>query len=101
MISDAKKRKSIPAEWLLTLLLRKGINPQWVLTGTGPRYLQAAEVTRGLPQAGSVDPVSLLKLFSPHELAAELVNRVPDPAMPECASVQRKTRRRLMYRKPR
>lgn len=36
-ISDAKKRGSIPAEWLLKLLLRRGVHPAWVLTGQGPR----------------------------------------------------------------
>ena len=34
-ISDAKRRGTIPAEWLLTLLRGKGINPDWILTGKG------------------------------------------------------------------
>ena len=36
-ISDAKRRGTIPAEWLLTLLRGKGINPDWILTGKGAR----------------------------------------------------------------
>lgn len=38
-ISDAKRRNSIPSEWLLKLLRLKLINPEWVLTGEGQRYL--------------------------------------------------------------
>ena len=40
-IADAKRRAFIPAEWLLTLLRLKGVNPEWVLTGQGPQYLCA------------------------------------------------------------
>ncbi len=42
-ISDAKRRGTIPAEWLLTLLRGKGINPDWILTGKGARCLCPAE----------------------------------------------------------
>ena len=41
-ISDAKKRQAIPAEWLVILLRHKGINPEWILTGDGPRRLGPA-----------------------------------------------------------
>lgn len=41
-VSDAKKRRSIPATWLLQMA-RRGINPDWILTGDGPRYLVASE----------------------------------------------------------
>ena len=30
-ISDAKKRRAIPAEWLIKLLKYKSTNPDWVL----------------------------------------------------------------------
>lgn len=42
-ISDAKRRGLSPAEWLLTLLRGKGINPDWILTGKGARRLAPAE----------------------------------------------------------
>ena len=42
-VADAKKRQSIPAEWLITLLQQKGINPDWILTGQGSRYLRPAD----------------------------------------------------------
>ncbi|SBW10472.1 conserved hypothetical protein [uncultured delta proteobacterium] len=42
-VSDAIRRKSIPAEWLLTLLRHDQTNPDWVLTGKGPRYLRPVD----------------------------------------------------------
>lgn len=39
-ISDAKRRGSIPAEWLIKLLKLKGINPDWIMTGHGPQFMQ-------------------------------------------------------------
>ena len=38
-ISDAEKRHSIPASWLLALLYIYDVNPIWVLTGKGCMYL--------------------------------------------------------------
>lgn len=42
-ISDAKKRKTIPPDWLLTALRKKGIRPDWILTGQGARMLQSCD----------------------------------------------------------
>lgn len=42
-ISIAKKRGAIPAEWLLKVLRKKGINPDWILTGQGPVNLLPKE----------------------------------------------------------
>ena len=41
-ISDAKKRQAIPAEWLVKLLRLKGISPEWIMTGLGPKRLGPA-----------------------------------------------------------
>ena len=38
-VSDARRRQIVPAGWLLTLLAQGGINPHWLLTGTGAKYL--------------------------------------------------------------
>lgn len=38
-ISDAKRRGSIPAQWLLSILNNEGVNPAWILTGNGAKYL--------------------------------------------------------------
>lgn len=34
-ISDAKRRKAIPAEWLIKILDKKDIPPDWIRTGKG------------------------------------------------------------------
>ena len=44
-ISDAKKRMAIPAEWLLKLLKKQGINPDWVRSGMGAQYLHPGEAS--------------------------------------------------------
>ena len=38
-ISDAKRRGSIPAKWLLTIWDKKKVSPDWVLTGEGGESL--------------------------------------------------------------
>lgn len=42
-ISDAKRRRSIPAEWLVRLLRQYGTNPDWILTGLGACSLRPAD----------------------------------------------------------
>jgi len=70
-ISDAKKRRSISAEWLLTLLRKKGVSPDWVLTGKGGKFLQETE--REI--ASSV--VYVTEIRPPEECSAqELVNEL-------------------------
>lgn len=38
-VASAKRRGSIPDHWLLTLLRKERINPDWILSGQGPRFL--------------------------------------------------------------
>ena len=42
-VSDSKKRGNIPSDWLLKLYRSHGLNPDWLLTGEGPRYLAPAD----------------------------------------------------------
>lgn len=42
-ISDAKRRESIPSDWLLTLALDHGLHPTWVLTGQGGKFMIASD----------------------------------------------------------
>ncbi|NDV27271.1 bacteriophage CI repressor [Desulfovibrio sp. JC010] len=37
-ISDAKRRNSIPSDWLLKALEVAGVDPNWIRTGSGPKY---------------------------------------------------------------
>ena len=42
-ISDAKSRRSIPAEWFLKLYELLEINPEWIKRGGECRYIQLAQ----------------------------------------------------------
>ncbi len=42
-ISDAKRRQSIPCEWLIKLFEKKRINPDWIRTGMAGKTLQTVE----------------------------------------------------------
>ena len=42
-VAAARRRKAIPSSWLITSLRMRGVNPDWVLTGNGPRFLAPAE----------------------------------------------------------
>lgn len=80
-ISDAKKRKSIPPEWLLTLLRLRGINPDWITNGTGPRHIRANMQTEfggpHRPEDPCDPPIhrSILRCFPSQDLTDELLRR--------------------------
>lgn len=77
-ISDAKKRKAIPADWLLTLLCKKYINPHWILTGEGPTHLHPCE--DGAPVALPVQ--TIVERRPPQECSMdELMREVVRKAM--------------------
>lgn len=77
-ISDAKRRGTVPPAWLLTLQRQLRVNPDWLLTGTGPRYLVPSEdgatpalASEWLPPA----PPSPLEELGVPELQAEILKR--------------------------
>ena len=75
-ISDAKKRGSIPSDWLMTLLRLKRVNPEWVLTGHGARLLQPADYEEVLgPQCVYVKEVRPPEECTIEELMFEIVRR--------------------------
>lgn len=70
-ISDAKKRQTIPAEWLVKLLRLKGASPEWILTGLGPQKLGPAD---GEP---TTQIIYLTEIKPPKECSAQdLVNEL-------------------------
>lgn len=74
-ISDARRRKTVPSEWLATLFEKKGVNPDWIRTGTGAKCLKAAGAKDIMPhplKAAEVRPVSDC---SAQDLINELVRR--------------------------
>lgn len=74
-ISDAKRRGSIPADWLLKLLLLRGINPVWVLTGQGAQWLQPAEQLPVLSPLVTSKNVCTPEAYSTEALLQELLRR--------------------------
>lgn len=61
-ISDARRRKSIPRAWVVTLFRKLGANPDWLETGAGPMYLRtekgygASEECVGITPEHMTDP---------------------------------------------
>ena len=74
-VSDAKKRGSIPSDWLITLWRKKGANPDWILTGQGARWLQFVEYDEIMPSKLINKEVRPLEECSSQELFNELVRR--------------------------
>lgn len=75
-ISDAKRRNSVPAEWLIKLLRMKGVNPDWILTGQGPRFMRPiVEADGEFPPVVYRVEVRPPEDCSTQELFTELVRR--------------------------
>lgn len=74
-ISDAKRRKSVPAEWRVKLFEKKRINPEWILYGEGAKYLIPADLDHGKPQIIRVTEIRPPQECSAQELFDELVKR--------------------------
>lgn len=75
-VADAKKRGSIPAEWLVRLLKVKKVNPEWILTGEGAQNLVPSEC----PKSMDNDPIygnnlRSLEDYSSEELMTEIFRR--------------------------
>jgi len=49
-VSDAKKKKRVPASWVLALCIEDGWNPRWLLHGEHPRRLIASSPSSTVEQ---------------------------------------------------
>ncbi|WP_288956762.1 helix-turn-helix domain-containing protein [uncultured Desulfovibrio sp.] len=75
-ISDAKKRGSIPSDWLLTLWRKKGVNPDWIMWGQGAQWLQTTELLEvATPQTIYVKEVRPPDECTIEELMVAIVQR--------------------------
>ncbi|WP_302737946.1 helix-turn-helix domain-containing protein [uncultured Desulfovibrio sp.] len=74
-ISDAKRRKSVPSEWLVKLFEKRRINPDWVRCGVDSKYLSLADAEQNLPHIVRVMEVRPPQECSAQELFNELVRR--------------------------
>lgn len=81
-ISDAKRRGSVPSEWLVCLFRLRNVNPEWVLTGCGPKYLVKDNGQDAMPETlhKPKPTADVLRLFSSKALADELVRRASPAA---------------------
>lgn len=71
-IANSKKRQNVPDRWLLRLLCRLNVNPNWILTGKGERYMSAA------PPEEPVDALEVIRNMPTRALVRELVKRMED-----------------------
>lgn len=85
-ISDARRRKSIPAEWRVKLFEKKRINPQWIQCGAGGKYLTPTEAEQNQPHVVRVTEVRPPEQCSAQELFNELVCRAMQ--QPSLAAIQ-------------
>lgn len=69
-IANSKKRGNVPDRWLIRLLRRLNVNPDWVLTGRGHRYVTA------LPDSGMGDVLEIIRSLPTRALMDELTRRL-------------------------
>lgn len=75
-ISDAKRRQSVPSDWIIKLYEKKRINPDWVLTGLGEKTVRTdADAAFPSESAAAVEQRPA-ESCTTDELLAELVRRV-------------------------
>ena len=74
-VSDAKRRKSIPAEWRIKLFEKRRINPEWILHGGDIKYLAPADPAQSMLHVVRVTEVRPPEECTAQELFNELVRR--------------------------
>ncbi len=74
-ISDAKRRKGVPSDWLVKLLEKKRINPDWIRCGTGAKHLVPADSGQGRRHVARIVEIRPPQECSAQELVNELVRR--------------------------
>ena len=74
-VSDAKRRKSIPAEWRVKLFEKKRVNPEWILHGGSIKFLGPADAAQSMPHVVHITEIRPPKECSAQELFNELVRR--------------------------
>jgi hypothetical protein len=78
-ISDAKRRRNVPDAWLVTLLRRKRINPDWVLNGAPEPQFMVASKLPGVRLSELLEQARQEMATPPttEELIHELQSRIP------------------------
>ncbi|SBV92980.1 conserved hypothetical protein [uncultured delta proteobacterium] len=83
-IAVAKRRNRLPSDWLLKILRLRNINPDWIIFGSGAKFLLPSE-TRETPNPPQEAPPvraldglimsRILGCFRARDLQSELVRR--------------------------
>lgn len=91
-ISDAKRRNSVPADWLVKLFDKFGLSPDWLKQGMGPMYLRTEQgyEPQYAPADGVVaetfahyaDPEAKSVLSTVYGMACEASPEGPDAPLP-------------------
>ena len=74
-ISDAKRRMTIPSNWLETLHKKQGINPEWIRHGVGEKCFNLSYRQQGLHVVKTVE-FRPLEECSLRDIIRELVRRI-------------------------
>ncbi len=69
-IANSKKRRNVPDRWLIRLLCRLNVNPNWILTGEGDRYMAS------ISDVKSTDVLEIIRNLPSRVLAEELMRRL-------------------------
>ncbi len=94
-ISDAKRRDSVPADWIMKLFEKFGLNPDWLKQGVGPMYLrteqgyQPQETPVGLaedPQHYG-DPLAKSTILTVHGMSCEYKDGAAKPQLPQIGKI--------------
>ncbi|WP_165175125.1 helix-turn-helix domain-containing protein [Desulfovibrio sp. ZJ369] len=75
-VADARRRKLIPSDWLLILLDKKGINPDWIRLGKGGMLLEPGAAGAANPAGFMMTESRPVGAYSTDELLAELARRI-------------------------
>ncbi len=98
-ISDAKRRNSVPAEWVMKLFEKFGLNPDWIKQGVGPMYLRTEDGY--LPQEGPAmglsdnvasptlygEPSTKSLLVTVHAMSCEYKDGAAHPVLPQVGKI--------------
>ncbi len=86
-ISDARRRKAVPSEWLVKLFEKVLINPDWIRHGAGPKYLNPADTGQNPPHIVRITEIRPPQECSAQDLFNELVRRALQA--PHLAAIQK------------
>ncbi len=94
-ISDAKRRDSVPAEWIMKLFEKFGLNPDWIKQGIGPMYLRNEEgygpidAPAGLAEdpAHYGDDMAKNVMVSIHGMSCKFKASEGTPALPQVGKI--------------